>query len=219
MKGFDPVEIPLSGINLVEASAGTGKTYAIASLYVRLLIETRLETKDILVVTFTNAATDELKNRIRQRIKDALDVFLSGNTDDPFLKRLYQSIEDKQTARKLLLNAIRCFDEAAIFTIHGFCLRILRDHAFESCSLFDTDFIEDNSKFLQEIVNDFWRNHAYSASPIFLNYMSSKIDLSGFYDIVKKGTGNPFLAINADKTEISSNGEEDVENRCVEVYN
>jgi len=219
MKSFDPVDIPLSGINLVEASAGTGKTYAIASLYVRLLIETRLEVKDILVVTFTNAATDELKNRIRRRIKDAADVFSSACTEDPFLKKLYLTIEDKEAARRLLQNAIRCFDEAAIFTVHGFCLRMLRDHAFESCSLFDTDLIEDNTKFLQEIVNDFWRNNAYRASPIFINYILSIIGLPELFTIVKKVTGNPFLTINAGKTEVIDNKENDVEQKCLEMFN
>ena len=140
---FDPNRVPLSGWNLVEASAGTGKTYALAGLYVRLLIEKGLSTREILVVTFTKAATDELKGRIRSRIKDALEAFTYGPGEDEFLTGLVSMTKDHGRARRFLSDALRTFAESAIFTIHGFCLRALHNHAFESGSLFDTDLLED----------------------------------------------------------------------------
>src|SRR4030042_2775261 len=76
---FDLAEGALAGTNLIEAGAGTGKTYTIAGLYCRLLCEKGLAVRDILVVTYTVAATEELKDRIRRRIREALQAFRSGN--------------------------------------------------------------------------------------------------------------------------------------------
>ena len=66
MKPFDLLNAPLDGVNLIEAGAGTGKTYNIEGLFVRLILETQLQVDQILVLTFTNAATEELKDRIRR---------------------------------------------------------------------------------------------------------------------------------------------------------
>src|ERR1035437_3231824 len=85
MLELDHLHVELSGINLIEASAGTGKTYAIACLYLRLLIEKELTPEQILVVTYTEAATKELRGRIRSRIREALSVIDGNRTDDPFL--------------------------------------------------------------------------------------------------------------------------------------
>ena len=98
---FDPYNVPLSGWNLVEASAGTGKTYALAGLYVRLLVEKGLSTKEILVVTFTKAATDELKGRIRTRIKDTLGAFTYGPGTDEFLAGLVSRTEGSRAGQAL----------------------------------------------------------------------------------------------------------------------
>ena len=85
MKKFDQIKTPLAGKNLIEASAGTGKTYTIAGIFVRLVVEKRIPPEEILVVTFTKAATEELKDRIRKRLVEARKAFLGGSTDDPFL--------------------------------------------------------------------------------------------------------------------------------------
>jgi exodeoxyribonuclease V beta subunit len=199
MNYFDPVRTPLSGTNLVEASAGTGKTYAIASIYLRLLIEERLTVREILVVTFTNAAKEELKERIRTRIKDGLAAFSGGKTDDPFLLGLLRTMADADGARRLLTLALRSFDEAAIFTIHGFCLRVLRDYAFESGSLFDTELAEDQGKIFSAIFDDFWRIHFYPASQPFLNYALARLNPARLSRFAAVCMGNPFLAIDADE--------------------
>ena len=90
MRSLNHAGVELSGINLIEASAGTGKTYAIASLYLRLLLEKELLPEQILVVTYTEAATQELRSRIRSRIREALEVMEGGNTNDAFLEELYE---------------------------------------------------------------------------------------------------------------------------------
>jgi len=85
MNNLDPLTIPLKGLNLIEASAGTGKTYAISNIYLQLLVEGHLSAEEILVVTFTKAATEELKGRVRGRIVDALNTFSGNGGGDDFL--------------------------------------------------------------------------------------------------------------------------------------
>jgi len=147
---------PLDGKRLIEASAGTGKTYTIAGLYLRLLIERKLTVTEILVVTFTEAATQELRGRIRQRIYDAL-LWLEGKTEEDDLSELLLPLKKEQEAVQRLRDALTCMDEASIYTIHGFCQRMLTDNAFESRVLFDADFITDEALIRQQVVRDFWR--------------------------------------------------------------
>ena len=165
---FDLTNTPLAGANLIEAGAGTGKTYAIAGLYVRLLIESALPVREILVVTYTVAATEELKDRIRRRIRDAFRAFQTGQGTDDFLIPLlakFPGPEERVQAAERLTRAMRDFDEAAIHTIHGFCQRVLHENAFESGALFDTELITDDQEIRREIVEDFWRNHFYETAP------------------------------------------------------
>ncbi|RLA92888.1 MAG: exodeoxyribonuclease V subunit beta, partial [Deltaproteobacteria bacterium] len=170
IKEFDLLNSPLEGTNLIEASAGTGKTYTIANLFLRLLLEKSLTIDQILVVTFTEAATGELKERIRTRIKQALETFSLGKSEDYFLNELVERQKSPALSLQTLREALRSFDQAAIFTIHGFCLRILQENAFESSVLFDTELITEQENIKREVVEDFWRNHLYRASPLFIHY-------------------------------------------------
>ena len=123
MRSFDPLEIPMSGLKLIEASAGTGKTYSIALIFLRLLLERKLEIDQILVVTFTTAATEELRTRIRSRLCDAINHFentVSAPNQDETLDEFLSALENRQEARTRLADALARMDEAAIYTIHGF---------------------------------------------------------------------------------------------------
>lgn len=164
---LDPLTLPFGGSRLIEASAGTGKTYTISGLYLRLLLgdglSEPLSCEQILVVTFTNAATEELRDRIRRRIQVAFKCFLGLEINDPFVQALYDKTLESERAialRRFDL-ALKSLDEAAIFTIHGFCQRILADLAFESSLLFESDFTLDDSEFLHHAVRDFWREACY----------------------------------------------------------
>ncbi|MBV5303657.1 MAG: exodeoxyribonuclease V subunit beta [Chlorobium sp.] len=172
MQQLNHIAVALTGTNLIEASAGTGKTYAIASLYLRLLVEQELLPEQILVVTYTEAATQELRARIRNRIREALEVMEGGETTDAFLEELYEKAS--QTGMKRVLNllerALGAFDTASIFTIHGFCLRALQDNAFESGSLYDTELVTDQTGLLRDIVEDFWRMHFFREPAPLLGY-------------------------------------------------
>jgi exodeoxyribonuclease V beta subunit len=165
MNHFDLLQTTLDGRNLIEASAGTGKTFTIAGVYLRLVLERQLPVGQILVVTFTEAATKELRERIRSRLRDAEDAFAGGANSDPFLAGLLTVFPDAAAARRLLTAALRSFDEAAIFTIHGFCQRMLQDNPFESGSLYDTELVTDQQRLLREIAEDFWRINCYAAPP------------------------------------------------------
>jgi len=168
------LRFPLHGSRLIEASAGTGKTYTIAALYVRLVLghgpddtafSRALLPAEILVVTFTDAATQELRDRIRRRLVESARAFrgeLPGPLDD-FLQGLladYPAEHHAALARQLDLAA-QSMDDAAIATIHGWCQRMLREHAFDSGSLF-TETLEPDLVALQtEAVRDYWRAEAY----------------------------------------------------------
>ncbi|EIY4765121.1 exodeoxyribonuclease V subunit beta [Vibrio cholerae] len=167
---LDTLRFPLHGARLIEASAGTGKTYTIAGLYLRLVLghgcaETRhahpLSVDQILVVTFTEAATAELRDRIRRRLHDARLAFARGASEDPLLRSLLAEFTDHSLAVSLLLNAERQMDEAAIFTIHGFCQRMLTQNAFESGSRFENEFVTDESRLKAQVVADYWRRQFY----------------------------------------------------------
>ena len=161
---------PLHGARLIEASAGTGKTFTIAGLYLRLLLghgstETKhqqpLTVDQILVVTFTEAATAELRDRIRARIHDARLAFSRGKSTDPVIAPLLNQVDDHRQAAEILLQAERQMDEAAVFTIHGFCQRMLTQNAFESGSRFENEFITDESRLKAQVVADYWRRNFY----------------------------------------------------------
>ena len=172
---FDLMESPITGTTLIEAGAGTGKTYTITGIVLRLIIERGITINRILVVTFTEAATEELKSRIRGRLKEALPVFRGEAAGDDFLGRLAErcrslSPSAPDDAVRALTDALRDFDEAAIFTIHGFCNRMLRENAFESGTLFDTELTADQDRVTQAVVEDYWRTRMYTADPVFVRY-------------------------------------------------
>lgn len=162
MQKLDPYTLPLEQTCLIEASAGTGKTYTLTLLYLRLLLEKQLPVDQILVVTFTRAATEELRSRIRQRIRDALDALNGEQAAEPQLMDLLAGLPESQ-ARQLLTDALVRMDEGAIFTIHGFCQRLLQDNAFETGTPFQAEFIEQELPLRVRIMEDFWRLHLYPA--------------------------------------------------------
>lgn len=172
MNPLNHQEVALCGTNLVEAGAGTGKTWAITALYLRLLLEKELLPEEILVVTFTEAATEELRSRLRLRIREALDFFTGrGSDDDPFLQELCRRHrEEAARAEALLVRALSLFDTAAVFTIHAFCLRVLEEHAFESGTFYNTTLLSEQSDLSAGIIDDFWRESFFSGHPLFLAY-------------------------------------------------
>lgn len=179
------LHLPLHGSHLIEASAGTGKTFTIALLYVRLVLgppdqgEAEPELSDalrqgvlpqnLLVVTFTEAATKELRERIRRRLTEAAEVFagvVAENSDNAMLFALRQmySAQNHSRLRAKLLLAAEWMDEASISTIHSWCYQMLQEHAFDSGNLFSQTLVTSIKELQLAAVRDYWRSEVYPLS-------------------------------------------------------
>ncbi|MCC6127727.1 MAG: UvrD-helicase domain-containing protein [Chlamydiae bacterium] len=131
----------LNGPHLLEASAGTGKTFAVEQNFVRLILESSLEIEQILVITFTRAATRELKDRIRSSLEKALSQLEEQTIQWDYLL----PFSGEKKAKQKLLDAISAFDRSQIFTIHGFCRRMLKEFAFEANVIFSSKSSDEPS--------------------------------------------------------------------------
>jgi exodeoxyribonuclease V beta subunit len=171
---LDILALPLQGSRLIEASAGTGKTWTIAALYVRLVLghgmpghafHRAVESAEILVLTFTRAATQELSERIRSRLVQAAWAFRQeAAPQDHFLSELLKSYPEAQARRYAawqLERAALGMDQAAIHTIDAWCQRTLHEHAFQCGQLFSQELLSDESALAAAAVQDYWRQHVY----------------------------------------------------------
>ncbi len=169
----------LWGSRLIEASAGTGKTWTIAALYLRLVLghgrehgfERPLRPSEILVMTFTRAATRELSDRIRERLINAAQCFRGEKeleAGDEFLKRLMNNYQDEALrthAAWSLANAAESMDDASVHTIDAWCQRMLKEHAFDSGCLFNEELVADEDAMRLEATQDYWRQACYPLTP------------------------------------------------------
>jgi len=182
-KNLSIFKIPLTGLQVIEASAGTGKTWTIAGLYLRIVlglgVKSPLLPNQILVMTFTELATAELRSRIRKRLYEAAKFFEQKNhsstEEDEFLKELKAYFPEKEwdeCAKKLNLCA-QWMDEAAIFTIHGWSARVLKEHAFESVSLFNQALMEDQFQLKLSAAQQYWRQYIYPLNSHEFSILSS----------------------------------------------
>jgi len=168
----DPyLALPLEGVRLIEASAGTGKTFTLATLFTRLVVEKGWRIGQILAVTFTDAATQELRKRIRERLALAAQLVerAPSEQDSPEVvltrvilhRQLALGEETPAALARRLQTAADEIDLASIFTIHGFCTRVLREHALESGHTFDPPTLLPSERALhEELAADLWRVHA-----------------------------------------------------------
>ncbi|WP_283148748.1 exodeoxyribonuclease V subunit beta [Silvimonas soli] len=169
------LSFPLWGSRLIEASAGTGKTWTIAALYVRLVLghgagnafARPLLPSEILVMTFTRAATRELSDRIRARLLEAARCFRGEQqpaAHDDFLREVLADYVDdtaRSRAALRLATAAEMMDEAAVHTIDAWCQRMLREHAFDSGNLFNEELVQNEDELRLEATRDYWREHVY----------------------------------------------------------
>lgn len=164
------------GVHLIEASAGTGKTHSITSIVVRLIAEHGVPLREILVVTFTEAATSELRDRIRRRLVDARSTYDGEDRGDPLFRDLAADADPaaRKAAVERIDQALASFDEAMISTIHGFCFRMLQEHAFESGATFDAELLQDTDPILHEIVDDYWSRRTHSAPPALVRLLRER---------------------------------------------
>ncbi|MHB0765664.1 exodeoxyribonuclease V subunit beta [Stutzerimonas sp. NM35] len=192
---LDLLDSPFDGRRLIEASAGTGKTWTLTALYARLLLERQLSVGQILVVTYTTAATAELRERIRARLAELLAVYEGTPSEDAFLNRLHARHPDEASRRRLLL-AVHGFDEAAIFTIHGFCQRALQDAAFEAGGDFDSELTADDREIIDALLADAWRSELAEADPAWARFLvKQKITPAWLRQRLRSHLGKPYLRV------------------------
>ena len=171
---FDAFKMPLGGLRMIEASAGTGKTFGLASLYLRLIVEKGLKVSQILTVTFTRAAAEELRSRIRRRIVQASQIALGSDcaqqdseegrfAKDVIERACAQGGQERGALARRLLREAQRMNEAMIATIHGFALRAALECAFENCIPFDRGEQADDRDIFREVIADYWRSKAVSA--------------------------------------------------------
>jgi exodeoxyribonuclease V beta subunit len=207
VKALAPLAVPLTGTTLIEASAGTGKTHTITTLVLRLLLERGLEIGQILVVTYTRAATFELRERVRARLLAGLTTLAAhgsspDSSDDQELRELFAARrEHAGDDRKALQRALRDFDQAAIFTIHGFCQRVLAEHAFESAAPFELELSEDEQPLLQEIALDYYARVAYEAElELAFALDANKVLPSSLSELARATAPDPSLIVLPEQT-------------------
>ena len=185
MKPLDATGAPLSGTMLVEASAGTGKTYTITTLFVRLVAEEGIPVKDIVVVTFTEAATAELRGRIRARLREAIVAYASpSKTKDETLKAVVATSKDRAKALDRLERAVSELDLAAVSTIHAFCLRVLQERAFESGARFGLELLTDASELKREVGEDFFASRMVPMKPDLYRMQEGAFGLEATHKLV-----------------------------------
>jgi len=159
LNNLNAAEVPLFGKHLIEASAGTGKTYNITRIYLRLILERELSVEQILLMTFTKDATQELRGRIDVFLRDALTNWQQLCEDDSYFKAISERVDDDKV-QFLLKRALLFLDEAAIFTIHGFCQRALTQHAFASGLPFNATLSTTSAEIVLEACQDWYRQLA-----------------------------------------------------------
>lgn len=167
-KEFNPRLVPLAGSNLIEASAGTGKTYSIAILVLRLILEQKLSVKEILMVTFTKAAVAELEERTRFFVRQAYKASRGAPIKDQTITGLVQEVialSGEKQVQDMLREAVLFLDEISVLTIHSFCQQTLNEFAIETGQLFGADLLQDTSQALEEEINKFWRKHVTRIPP------------------------------------------------------
>jgi exodeoxyribonuclease V beta subunit len=178
---FDPFCSPiLPGINLIEASAGTGKTFSIVMLVLRAVVELGLKIDEIQVVTYTSAATDELRERVRARLLEARQQLSEDGEkqrkraggDDRLADWLAAAGPEGRLRQRLNL-ALLDIDRAPIQTIHAFCQTVLQEQALESGQLFDLEVTADITAIRDRLVEDFWRTRLYPLAPRYARLICS----------------------------------------------
>ena len=182
----------VDGVSLVEASAGTGKTYSIQTLFLRLVVAHGIPVQQLLVVTFTDAATKELRERLRGILEKCRRHAGSGQElphGDPDQDRIAEvlklavlqtapdneaqaALDDDTLRERRIRRALLDFDQAAIFTIHTFCQRALQEFAFECSHDFDAEVISSDM-LLRELCTDWWRRVRYADAADFVSCVAA----------------------------------------------
>lgn len=204
VQNFDVIQVPLDGKNLIEASAGTGKTYSVAIMVLRLILEKDIRINKILMVTFTKAAVAELEERVRRFVRIAQRYAQGEPIEDPTIKAIVDGIIAEfgnEHAQKKLDSAVINLDETSVFTIHSFCQQTLTEFAFETNQLFNSEMLNDIHPVLEETTQKFWREHITRMEGELLTLLLDHgFDISGIVSVISNHLdGKLFHAFDKDK--------------------
>ena len=186
-------------LHLMEASAGTGKTFSIQTIYLRMILIEGLRVQQILTVTFTKDATKELQDRLQKILRDALDYLEGTKTDVEDRTRMIVDLAShtdqsaSKTARDRLRLALLDFDMAAISTIHGFCQRVLKRFAFETRQGFDVEPANNADEEIAQLCRDWWRSNLYNMNPEMAGFLAenSTFSLKTITELARKLIAKP----------------------------
>lgn len=200
---FDPLTVSLEGSNLIEASAGTGKTYSIAIMTLRLIVEKKTPIRKILMVTFTKAAVAELELRVRSFVRQALKVSRGQAIGDKTIEamvRRQMTGGREQEVRDLLTAAQVMLDETSVMTIHSFCQKVLREYSFETGQVFGAKTLtpEEFGQISSEAFREFWRQHITTLHVKILERLlvhEENFNRKTIYEIVQDGISGKILAL------------------------
>jgi exodeoxyribonuclease V beta subunit len=190
----------LTGTHLIEANAGTGKTYTITALFVRMIVEEKLPLEEILVVTFTKAAVSDLKSKIYEKLLNIRDGFIAiKKGEEPpsdyftseYISRRQESSEEDL---RYIKQAIRDFDQCSVFTIHGFCQRLLTENAFSGKIPYDTELTGRIEDILRRPIQDFWRKTVYKAPVDAIEHIS-KLTPERMEKFIREIEDNPSIEV------------------------
>ena len=216
LQDFDANRFPLDpGLQLLEASAGTGKTFALAHLVLRLVAERQQRLRELLVVTFTEAAASELRDRIARRLQQGLAALEAQGDNPPYaddtLAQWHQAQSgDRQVQwalRARLLEALEDLDRADITTIHGFCRRSLQRQALEAGLGPAVELEHDDSQLLLEISHDYWQQQVLPLSPGLLGGLQERgLRLEHLVSVIQRLDADPALELDPLPAELSGEG-------------
>ena len=186
---FEVLNVNLEGVNLIEASAGTGKTYSVAMLALRLVVEKKIGIDKILMVTFTNQAVAEMAGRIREFLRLALqraeEKYIAEKNISALIDDRIAAGEDRQFLIGILKKALAGLDEASIQTIHSFCQDSLTTFAFETGQAYGLELKEDISEIIERYVQEFWRTQITGLDKIILLLSKKGISLKLLLEVSK----------------------------------
>lgn len=185
IKKFDAETATLEGKNLIEASAGTGKTYSIALLVLRLIIEKKIPVEKILMVTFTKAAVAELESRIRKFVRLAFKYSLHQNIDNPKIRKIIDEAGKGRSSIELR-KAVQTLDQLSVMTIHSFCEDCLVQYPFETNQSFSFELVSDISEIREMVVNEYWRKNIATLEKGIYRHLSETLSRKVVQDVLKK---------------------------------
>ena len=205
-ENFIPERVTLEGSNLIEASAGTGKTYSIAILTLRLIIEKNIPIEKILMVTFTKAAVAELETRVRSFVRLALKVSRGEDIEDKTIEnmvkdQMFLQRNENTTVEDKLKIAQAFLDETSVLTIHSFCQKTLSEYSFETSQIFGAETIspDEFNQITEDAFNEFWRKRITTIKRELLERMiQCELKHEEILKLVKQAFGGKMLVSNED---------------------